>query len=301
LLINYKLVYLNKLQIKGMKMKMINHINNFQFNENNFLKFIIDSKDIGWIHRDNIIYLKEYVNVFTIKESSVVLNSELNTFKKRTEAVDYVMKKLYEVGIIKKWRDEPFDISESFGQEVLMAVDRGASLFLGIQAYGVFLNGYCYKNNKLHLWVAKRASTKKTYPGSFDNIVAGGLTGGGYTPKEILIKEAKEEAGMSIELSNDAQAVGIISYIKEDNNKSAENAVMFNYDLLLPEDFIPIANDGEVDYFELWDIEKVKTVISSSFDFKDNSNLVIIDFLVRHGILDFQDENFIDIIQGLRK
>lgn len=59
--------------------------------------------------------------------------------------------------------------------------------------------------------------------------------------------------------------------------------------------------DGEVESFELMDIEKVKDIISSTDDFKDNCNLVIIDFMVRHGLLQPESPGYLDIVSGLRQ
>src|SRR3546814_1475727 len=60
----------------------------------------------------------------------------------------------------------------------------------------------------------------------------------------------------------------------------------FCYDLELPEDFTPVPRDGEIEYFELWPIARVAETVRDTFEFKFNCNLVIIDFLMRHGLLD---------------
>ena len=54
-----------------------------------------------------------------------------------------------------------------------------------------------------------RSSGKQTYPGMFDNMVAGGISCG-YGVKETLIKECAEEAGIPEELATKSIAVGII-------------------------------------------------------------------------------------------
>ena len=57
------------------------------------------------------------------------------------------------------------------------------------------------------------------------------------------------------------------------------------FDLELPEDFTPIAHDGEVHSFELWPLARVYETVRDTTDFKYNCNLVLIDFFVRHGML----------------
>jgi thiamine pyrophosphokinase len=57
------------------------------------------------------------------------------------------------------------------------------------------------------------------------------------------------------------------------------------YDLLLQEDFIPQAADGEVEAFELWPIPQVVQTVKETDDFKFNVNLVLIDLFIRLGLI----------------
>jgi hypothetical protein len=72
------------------------------------------------------------------------------------------------------------------------------------------------------------------------------------------------------------------------------------FDLELPEDFTPQANDGEVHSFELWPVGRVFETVRDTVEFKYNCNLVLIDFFVRHGMLSADDPQFIPIVAGLR-
>ena len=74
------------------------------------------------------------------------------------------------------------------------------------------------------------------------------------------------------------------------------------FDLELPVEFEPVAMDGEVDEFMLWPIQKVVARVRDTFEFKFNCNLVIIDFLIRHGVLDPDNEpDYAPLCQGLQK
>ena len=73
------------------------------------------------------------------------------------------------------------------------------------------------------------------------------------------------------------------------------------FDLELPEDFTPRANDGEVESFELWPVQRVVETVRDTTDFKYNCNLVLIDFFVRHGLLAADDRDFFEIVAGLRQ
>ena len=72
------------------------------------------------------------------------------------------------------------------------------------------------------------------------------------------------------------------------------------FDLELPQDFTPRANDGEVHSFELWPVQRVFETVRDTLEFKYNCNLVLIDFFVRHGMLSADDPAFIPIVAGLR-
>ena len=77
--------------------------------------------------------------------------------------------------------------------------------------------------------------------------------------------------------------------------------VQFCYDLELPDGFTPVNQDGEIAEFFLWPIAKVAEVVSETREFKFNCNLVIIDFLLRHGLIDPHHPDYLDIAKGLRQ
>ena len=63
---------------------------------------------------------------------------------------------------------------------------------------------------------------------------------------------------------------------------------------------MPVAADGEVDEFMLWPLEQVAETVRETSEFKFNCNLVILDFLVRHGFLDPDTEpDYTEICRGL--
>jgi hypothetical protein len=73
------------------------------------------------------------------------------------------------------------------------------------------------------------------------------------------------------------------------------------FDLELPGEFTPHANDGEVEAFELWPVSRVFETVRDSNQFKYNCNLVLIDFFVRHGMIGADDPDFVSIVAGLRQ
>jgi hypothetical protein len=76
---------------------------------------------------------------------------------------------------------------------------------------------------------------------------------------------------------------------------------MYVYDLDLPRDFAPSPFDGEVEDFRLLPIAEVAEIVRTSLDaFKFNCSLVVIDFLIRHGLIAPDDPDYFDLVTGLR-
>jgi hypothetical protein len=48
-------------------------------------------------------------------------------------------------------------------------------------------------------------------------------------------------------------------------------------------------------------IDQVISIVRDTEEFKPNCNLVIIDFLVRHGLLDPDQEGYAEIVSGLHQ
>jgi 8-oxo-dGTP pyrophosphatase MutT (NUDIX family) len=166
---------------------------------------------------------------------------------------------------------------------VLARIYRGAIPQFGIQATGVHVNGLVRRSDGVQLWIARRAMDKLLDPGKLDHIVAGGVPAG-LDPAETLVKEAGEEAGMPPQLAAAAVHVGVISYAME-RPEGLRRDLVHCYDLLLPEDFAPVAADGEVEAFELWPLARAFEAVRDTDDFKFNVNLVLIDLFIRQGLI----------------
>jgi isopentenyldiphosphate isomerase len=177
-------------------------------------------------------------------------------------------------------------------------IDRACAPYFGVRAFGQHLNGYQRRTDGLHLWVARRSASRRVYPNHLDNMVAGGLPWG-VGLAENLRKECWEEAAVPAELADRAVPVGAVSYCR-DSDRGLKPDVMYCYDLELDESFEPRCNDEEVAGFELWPVERVMSVVDGSDAFKLNCNLVIIDFLVRHGLIGPDHPDYLALLAGLR-
>jgi thiamine pyrophosphokinase len=113
--------------------------------------------------------------------------------------------------------------------------------------------------------------------------VAGGVPAG-YTPFQALLKEAGEEAALPETLAMQARHVASFRYDME-RPEGLRRDLIHAYDLELPEDFTPTPVDGEVESFALWPLTRVLEVLATSDAFKFNVALVLIDLLLREGMI----------------
>jgi 8-oxo-dGTP pyrophosphatase MutT (NUDIX family) len=150
-----------------------------------------------------------------------------------------------------------------------------------------------------HLWVATRSASKPTWPGRLDHLVAGGQPAS-LSLRENLLKECGEEAGIPGSLASRARPVGVVSYSSLSDEGGAKRDVLFVFDLELPTDFVPRPCDGEVERFDLLPLPAAAALVARSGRFKDNCNLVLADFFVRHGVLKPDDAGYLELVAGLR-
>ncbi|MGC9395017.1 MAG: DUF4743 domain-containing protein [Anaerolineae bacterium] len=268
------------------------------FDPHNYLDFVIEDTVVGAVHRQRLPLLQEHPGVFHIDDARVTLDPRLGTPAARTEAIAGVLAEWHDAGLFPGWRDELYRVSTAFDAPPLMALERAAASTFGILRYGAHLNGVVHKDGRLHLWVARRALNKPEHPGKLDHIVAGGISAG-LSAWDVIIKECREEANIPPELAQHARPVSLISYMIDMNGRRHRDLI-FIYDLELPEAFVPQNTDGEVAEFYLWPIEQVIEVMTTTENFKMNNNLVIIDFLLRHGYVGPDDPNYALIAQRLR-
>lgn len=90
----------------------------------------------------------------------------------------------------------------------------GAIWFIGLFGicnYGVDINGYVNHPQKgLCIWLQQRSLTKQTWPGKWDNMVAGGLSVGN-SVMQTAHKEGEEEASLTADLLKNLHSAGTVS------------------------------------------------------------------------------------------
>ncbi len=234
-------------------------------------------------------------------EGPLRLHPGLETPAARTAALAALLHPMAKDGRIKALYGEHYRIATSISAPPLASVDRAAAALLGIRSWGVHVNGYVRKPDGPWVWVGRRADDRLVAPGELDNFVAGGQPADA-TVTDNLIKEAGEEADVPPHLARRAQPVGHVSYCGTNAEGHMRADTLLLYDLDLPADFVPRNTDGEVAGFELWPVPALAARVLQTDDFKWNCNLVVIDFLVRHGHLDADNcPDYEKIVMDLRR
>ena len=264
-----------------------------------YIPFRVDGIDIGRVELPAAEMLQPFDDVFDVSDSAVLMAQGLTNFDQRTQAMARVLETLRAEGHVPGWRDEVYPVGAAFSQPPLFTMERAAVPLFGVKGYGVHLNGYVNDGQTLKMWIGRRSRTKPTGPGKLDQVVAGGLPVG-ISIIDNLIKECAEEAGIAADLAAKSVPVGTISYLTG-RPEGLRDDVLFIYDLELPPGFEPFNKDGEVETFTLWPMDRVMKTLERGDEFKFNSALVVMDFLVRRGIIGPDHPDYVEIVKGLHR
>jgi hypothetical protein len=264
-----------------------------------FVPFQVAGQEVGWVKHGFLEHLARWPEVFDLDRDRVRMAPAYARFEARTEAMYEVLRILHRDGVVRRWHGERYAVRAAFHDQPLLLMDRASVAHFGIRAYGQHLNGYVREGGRLKMWVGRRAKDKASFPDKLDQLVAGGLPYG-IDLDDNLAKESWEEASIPDELARRARPVGVVTYRRE-VEAGLKPDTLFNYDLELPADFRPRCNDGEMQGFELWPIERVMETVEQSEEFKLNCNLVVIDFLIRHGLIGPQHPDYEALAGGLHQ
>lgn len=259
----------------------------------------IDGQTVGWLTLPAWERLRVATGLFEeAGERRLRLSGELDDFNSRSQALAGLVDELAAEGRINAPIAEAYPVTAGERDQALCQVERTAAGFLGIRAFGQHLNGYVRDGEQMLMWLGRRARDRLIYPGRLDNLVAGGLPHG-VSLAENLVKECFEEAGMPADLARGARHVSTVTY-NAASPRGLKPDVLYCYDLELPADFRPLNTDGEVEQFHLLPIDEVARLVRETDEFKLNCNLVITDFLVRHGFIHSAQVGYQALVNGLR-
>lgn len=210
--------------------------------------------------------------------------------------------------VLEKWRNE---LKPAYGPsgELLFSIERSAIVLLGLVSYGIHMVAYTRSEDtgELKLWISKRSMKVAVYPGLLDNTVAGGISTGEIRC-DAMVREAHEGASLPPDLVRQkVKACGTLSYLGALTSEAGGEVgllqpdIHFLFEIELHHDVKPSPGDDEVEWYQLWDIGRIKEALAAG-QFKPNFSLLIRDFFIRHGILNEQNEpDYVEISARLHR
>jgi 8-oxo-dGTP pyrophosphatase MutT (NUDIX family) len=133
--------------------------------------------------------------------------------------------------------------------------------------------------------------------GRLDNLV-GGRIAAGFTVDETLRKEAWEEASIPPALLEDAPCLSAVR-VEYSVPEGLHREILFVHDLVMPQDFKPTNQDGEVAEIRPMSFQDVVQEILAG-EFTLDAGTVMIDGLLRQGILSPEDPLYLEILRLLK-
>jgi 8-oxo-dGTP pyrophosphatase MutT (NUDIX family) len=239
--------------------------------------FVVDGECVGSVDAAHLGALQPWARWIELRAQAVVLTPGP---AEREAVFTDINARLHEQGLIQAWRDEPFPLLSPTSGAVLAVFERAAARFWGTLTLGAHGNGWVAgaDGQPAQLWIARRAATKATDPGKLDNLVGGGVPFG-QTPRETLVREGFEEAGL-----NPAQMAratpGRVIELHRDVPEGRQFERLYGFDLQLHPDETPRNQDGEVAELHLWPLCDVCTWAATD-EMTVDAALVTLDFLLR--------------------
>ena len=257
--------------------------------------FMVGDLSLGWLRPSFADALRRWPHVFAFTQDAVTLRPD--TPESRTVALDMVTRELEKEGAIRGWREEPVTISHHYCAPELFRIERSATRHFGLFAYASHLNGLTLRDDELHVWIARRSAAKAVDPNHLDNLV-GGRIAAGYTVEETMRKEAWEEAGISAAMMAPVKCAGAVR-VEYTVPEGLHREIIFVHDLWFPEDFAPANQDGEVAALYCLPVaEAIEAILAGEFTL--DAGAVMVECLVRNGIMQPEDPEYLDMVRLLR-
>ena len=185
----------------------------------------------------------------------------------------------------------------------------GAGPLFGIVTAGVHLTIYTGDTSEdMKIWVGRRAADNPAYPAMLDSTVAGGMHP--WEPADVtLIRKVQEETSMVEEFwkANNPEPVGEVRYfnaidIDEPKVLGLEPGIRYSFAMRLDPacDWKPVSRSPELATHELMTVREVlKRLVNK--EFKPNSGLIMLHFLVRKGVLRLGESDRQEVIDALEE
>lgn len=253
---------------------------------------------VGLLKPEFVQRLRAWVDVFEFLPSRIVLRPELADTLARSGALERVARALAAEGLLSAWRDETYAVGGVAGEPPLFHLERAAARYFGIRTHAVHANGVVTERRPEAMWIARRAVSKAIDPGQLDNLVGGGLASGS-SVAATLVKEAREEAGLTERIARAARPAGLVHILRSVPD-GIQDETIFVHDVELPAHFVPANEDGEVADFRLAPCAEVLGWIAAG-ELTFDASLVAVDCLIRRGHLRPDRVDYCALVALLRR
>lgn len=244
------------------------------------IPFVVESRTVGSVDRAHLQALAVWPQWLQVGAERVELIAA-----NRDTAMASINAILHQAGMVHGWRDEFFALLDPNTGQRLARIERAACRFWGTLTLGAHGNGFVAdaQGRPSHLWIARRSTSKATDPGLLDNLIGGGVADG-QSPREALVREAWEEAGL-MPRQVDQAPPGHVLRLHRDTHEGLQLEDLHTFDVLMPAHLQPINQDGEVAGFECLPVQQALMAAAGSGMTVDAA-LVTLDFALRHRLLD---------------
>lgn len=212
--------------------------------------------------------------------SAALLDTRAQTVQLPSDdaALARIASTMADAGLLKGWRDELLDVCNDNGR-VLGRIERAVMRPLGLTTQAVHL--HALSEDGL-MWIARRATHKNTDPGMWDTLV-GGLMAAGESPHEALLRESNEEAGLLPEHLANAKPAGEFTVRRQvPEGYQVERTLVST--CVLPNGFVPVNQDGEVDAIQTATAHEVLQMIAARQFTVEAALSILISFGVTPGM-----------------
>lgn len=244
---------------------------------------LADAPDIvlGSVALAHLPRLRRFPDAFVETSSALALRLPAGERDARLAEIHATLR---DEGLIVAWRDEPYPLRDVRGGEHA-TIERAASRFWGTLTLGAHCNGYVAddRGRPTHLWIARRADTKQTDPGRLDNLIGGGVPRG-QSPREALVREGWEEAGL-VEARLAGLVEGEVLELECDIPEGRQHEHLYVYDLALPAGVEPRNTDGEVSWHRCMPVAQALAHAAAG-ELTTDAALATLAFALRHGLVE---------------
>lgn len=242
--------------------------------------FVVDGRAVGSVDCNHLQALAAWPTRLRVDAEQVELMAQ-----DRDAALAAINARLRDLGLVRAWRDELFALFDPQTGERLASTERAACRFWGTLTLGAHANGYVAdaQGRPTHLWIARRSASKATDPGLLDNLIGGGVADG-QSPRQALVREAWEEAGLTpqqVELA----LPGRVLRLHRDITEGLQLEDLHTFDIPMPAHLQPVNQDGEVAGFDCLPVQQALKAAAGSGMTVDAA-LVTLDFALRHRLME---------------